>query len=322
MAPIIKDGNAVSERERFSLEGELRDRWKRIRHRLELAGVRILKGLPALVPFKLAVRIGGSLGVVAFDLFRIRRKVTLDNLEASFGGRFDEKERRRIGRRSYINFAKSMVEFSSIGRLSPERIRKIVRLKGAEHLDRCLDRGGGIVVVTGHFGSWELLGAASVAHGYPVDFLVGEQSNSLVDDMMNDLRLAAGIGVIARGIAARGVFASLKKNRIVALLGDQDARKSGIFIEFLGRPASTFQGAAQFALRMKSPIVCCYIVRLAGEDHEAVFMPPIEVDPEADRDGEIRRLTEEHVKAFEKAVSIHPDHYFWAHRRWKTKRPE
>ena len=304
------------------MEATLKDRWKRMRHRLELAGVQILKGLPALVPFKFAVRLGGFLGVVAFDLFRIRRGVTLENLKASFGNRFDERERRRIGRRSYINFAKSMVEFASFGRLSPERIRRIVRIGGAEHLDRCLDRGGGIVAVTGHFGSWELLGAASVAHGYPVDFLVGEQSNSLVDDMMNDLRRAAGIGIIARGIAARGIFASLKKNRIVALLGDQDARRSGIFVEFLGRPASTFQGAAQFALRMKSPIVCCYIVRLASEDHEAVFMPPIEVDPEAEREGEIRRLTEEHTKALEKAVSLHPDHYFWAHRRWKTKSPE
>lgn len=268
------------------------------------------------------MRLGGLLGIVAFDLLRIRRGVTLENLKASFGERFDEREMRRIGRRSYINFAKSMVEFASIGRLSRERIRKIVRIEGSEHLDRCLERGGGIVVVTGHFGSWELLGAASVAHGYPVDFLVGEQSNSLVDDLMNDLRRSAGIGIIARGIAARGVFASLKKNRIVALLGDQDARRSGIFVDFLGRPASTFQGAAQFALRMRSPIVCCYIVRLASEDHEAVFLPPIEVEVEAEREGEIRRLTEEHTKAFEKAVLLHPDHYFWAHRRWKTRPPD
>jgi KDO2-lipid IV(A) lauroyltransferase len=284
--------------------------------------VRILKGLPSLLPFELAVRLGGSLGVVAFDIFRIRRAVTLENLRSAFGERFDETERRRIGRRSYINFAKSMVEFASIGRLSPERIRRIVRIEGRENLDRCLVRGGGVVVATGHFGSWELLGAASVAYGYPVDFLVGEQSNSLVDDLMNDLRRAAGIGIIARGIAARGVFASLKKNRIVAMLGDQDARRSGIFVEFMGRPASTFQGAAQFALRMRCPIVFCYIVRLAGERHEAVFLPPIEVRPEAERGGELRRLTEEHTKALERAVSAHPDNYFWAHRRWKTKPQE
>jgi KDO2-lipid IV(A) lauroyltransferase len=304
------------------LEAGLSGKWKSIRHRFELVGVRILKGLPALVPFKLAVRLGGFLGIVAFDLLRIRRAVTLDNLEESLGDRFDEQQRRRIGRRSYINFAKSMVEFASIGRLSAERIRKIVRIEGAENLDLCLGHGRGIVVVTGHFGSWELLGAASVAYGYPVDFLVGEQSNSLVDDLMNDLRREAGIGIIARGIAARGVFSSLKKNRIVALLGDQDARRSGIFVPFMGRPASTFQGAAQFALRMNSPIVCCYIVRLPGERHRAVLLPPIEVDPEAEREGEIRRLTEEHSKALEMAVGHHPDHYFWAHRRWKTKPPE
>ena len=179
----------------------------------------------------------------------------------------------------------------------------------------------GVVVVTGHFGSWELLGAASVAHGYAVDFLVGEQSNSLVDEMMNDIRRASGIGIIARGIAARGVFSSLKKNRIVALLSDQDARKAGIFVDFLGRPASTFQGAAQFALRMQSSIVCCHIVRQPDESHIAFIHPPIDVNPGAERESEIRRLTEEHTRELGACIEQHPDHYFWAHKRWKTKPP-
>ena len=139
--------------------------------------------------------------------------------------------------------------------------------------------------------------------------------------MMNDLRMASGIGIIARGVAARGVFSSLKGNRIVALLSDQDARKAGIFVDFLGRPASTFQGGAQFALRMRSAIVCCYIVRQPDESHIAFFFPPIDVDSEAERESEIRRLTEEHTRELERCIELHPDHYFWAHRRWKTKPP-
>lgn len=273
------------------------------------------------MPLRIAVKLGGLLGLVAFDIVRIRRRVTLDNIAASFGRRYSHAEMRRIGRRSYVNFAKSMVEFASLGRLDGERLRSMVRIEGVEHLEAALAGGRGAVAVTGHFGSWELLGAATVAHGFPVDFLVGEQSNSLVDQMMNDLRKGAGIGVIARGIAARGIFSSLKRNRVVALLSDQDARRAGIFVEFLGRPASTYQGAAQFALRMRSPIVCCYIVRQPDESHIAYFLAPIGVDAEAEREGEIRRLTEEHTTALAGCVAQYPDHYFWAHRRWKTRPP-
>jgi KDO2-lipid IV(A) lauroyltransferase len=274
-----------------------------------------------LAPLKLSVKLGGLLGLFAFDVIRVRRKVAIDNLSLAFGDRFTDGERRAIGKRSYANFAKSMVEFASLKRLTGDRLRRVVRFEGFEHVENCLRRGKGAIVVTGHFGSWELLGAAAVAYGCPADFLVGEQSNRLVDELMNGLRRASGIGIIARGIAARGVFSSLRRNRVVAMLSDQDARGAGIFVDFMGRPASTFQGAAQFALRMDCPIICCFIVRQPDESHIAMFQPPIEVRPDAEMEGEIYRLTAEHTKALEHFVALHPDHYFWAHRRWKTRPP-
>jgi len=269
----------------------------------------------------MSVKLGGFLGVVAFDIFRIRRCVTLENLQRAFGEKFDAREKVRIARRSYVNFAKSMVEFASLGRLRSEDYLKIVRIVGGENLRDPIAQGRGIIIVTGHFGSWELLGAGAVAHGFPADFLVGEQTNTLVNNCMNDLRRGAGIGIIERGIAARGVFESLKKRRIVALLADQDARKAGIFVDFFGAPASTFQGPAQFAFRTGCPIVCCYIVRRGDETHDAYFLPPIYPKAGAGRDAEILRLTQEHSKILEDYVSRFPDHYFWAHRRWKTKPP-
>jgi Kdo2-lipid IVA lauroyltransferase/acyltransferase len=299
-----------------------RSRWKRLRHRLELFGVRLLIWLPALLPLRWSVRVGGDLlGVLAFDVVRIRRRVTLENLRRAFGDSYSAGELVRIGRRSYINFAKSMVEFASIGRLGGERLRRLVAVRDRRYMDEALSLGRGAVVVTGHFGSWELLGAASVAHGMPADFLVGEQSNKSIDELMNGLRSAAGIGIIARGIAARGVFASLKAGRMVALLSDQDARRAGIFVDFFGIPSSTYPGAAQFAQRTGAPIVFCYIVRRRDESHEAVFLPPIEPDPAAPREDEIVRLTQAYTGALEDAIRKHPDHYFWAHRRWKTRPP-
>jgi KDO2-lipid IV(A) lauroyltransferase len=295
--------------------------WIRFRHRLELAGARLLVALPRIFPLKMSVKLGGALGVLFFDVFRTRRRVTIENLDRAFGGEIGASDKIRIGRRSYVNFAKSIVEFASLGRLKKEDYVRLVRLDGLEHLREPLGRGQGVVAVTGHLGSWELLGAGVAARDLPVDFLVGEQTNSLVNDMMNDLRRSAGIGIIERGVAARGVFESLKRGRIVALLADQDARKAGIFVEFFRIPASTFQGPAQFAYRTGSPIVCCYIVRRGDETHDAVIFPPIYPRQDADRDAEILRLTREHTKILEECVRRYPENYFWAHRRWKTKPP-
>lgn len=290
-----------------------------MRHGLELAGVRLLKFLPSILPLRASVEAGGLAGILAFDLFRVRRRVTLANLERALGGEYTARELRAVGRRSYVNFARSMVEFSALDRLKPKRLRKMVTVRGREHIDDALSKGKGAIVVTGHFGSWELLGAAAVAHGLPADFLVGEQGNRMVDDLMNELRRSAGIGTIARGVAARGVFSSLKKNRIVAMLSDQDARKAGIFVDFFSTPASTYPGAAQFAFRAGSPIVFCYIVRRKGIEHEAVFLPPLRADASREREDEVRRLTAAHTAALEEVASRYPDHYFWAHRRWKTR---
>ena len=261
------------------------------------------------------------LGILAFDVFRIRRRVTLANLDRAFGDRFSASKKVAIARRSYANFGKSIVEFGSFGRLKREDYLRLIRFEGLEHLREPLAAGHGVVAVAGHFGSWELLGAGVAACGLPVDFLVGEQTNSLVNDCMNDLRRGAGIGIIERGVAARGVFEALRKGRIVALLADQDARRAGIFVDFFGTPASTFQGPAQFAYRTGSPIVCSYIVRRDDDTHEAVFLPPLYPRRGADRDGEILRLTREHTEILEGYVGRHPEGYFWAHRRWKTKPP-
>jgi KDO2-lipid IV(A) lauroyltransferase len=295
---------------------------KRIRHRLELAGVRLLVALPRAFPLRTSVKLGGALGLFFFDVVRMRRRVTIENLDRAFGDALGAREKVRIGRASYVNFAKSIIEFASLGRLTGDDYRRIVRFEGLENLRAPLEGGHGVVAVTGHFGSWELLGAGVASCGLPVDFLVGEQANSLVNDLMNDLRRSAGIGTIERGAAARGVFDALKKRRIVALLADQDARAAGIFVDFFGTPASTFQGPAQFACRTGSPIVCCAIVRRADETHDAILFPPIY--PRADapsRDEEVLRLTREHTKILEECVRRNPEQYFWAHRRWKTKPP-
>lgn len=295
--------------------------WKGFVHRLELFGVWLLSSLPLLLPYKWSIKAGGLFGAFVFDVVRIRRRVTLENLERAFGDGMTASERVRTGRRSYINFAKSMVELVSLKRLNEEKLRQLVRVHGLENMDAALDEGRGVIAVTGHFGSWELLGAAGAAHGIPVDLLVGEQSNTLVDDYVNSLRSSAGIGLIPMGMSIRGVFGSLKKNRVIAMLSDQDARKAGIFVDFFGIQSSTFPGAAQFVVKTGCPMLFCSIVRRGDETHDAWFKPAMHARSEGVAEEEISRLTAAFTKDLEDAIRKNPDHYFWAHKRWKTKPP-
>jgi KDO2-lipid IV(A) lauroyltransferase len=225
----------------------------RIKHRIEYWITYLVGAFARIIPYRLALALGSFLGWLAFDVLRMRRKVTLANLGNSLGK--DRDGLAKIGRRAYQNAGKSMVEYSLFPSLDKERIEGMTEFEGAEHFDEALRGGRGAVIVAGHFGSWELMGAATSQRGYPVDFLVGEQHNLLVDKLMNDYRRSMGIGIIKMGAAAKGVIRALKNNRFVAMLSDQDAGSDGTVVEFFGRPASTPKGPAAFALKMDAPVI-------------------------------------------------------------------
>jgi KDO2-lipid IV(A) lauroyltransferase len=288
---------------------------KKFRLALEYVGVRIAFGLTRLLPLRVATGIGAALGWLAYTVFRVRARVARDNATRAVGedGRPDE-----VARRSYQNLGRSMMEYTALGRLTHDDVRAMVRFEGLEHFDRALEVGKGGVVFAGHFGNWELLGAAAAAHGYPIHFLVGEQTNHRVDDLMNDLRRSQGIGIISRHVALKKVLRALKDNQFVALLADQNVRKGGVFVDFLGRSASTAKGPAMFAIRQGCPIITGFI-RREGDGHVATLEPPLFPDPSLEGDEAICDLTQRFTDVLADYVRRYPDEYFWAHRRWKTR---
>ncbi len=297
-------------------------RWKRIRHRIEMAGVSLLKWLVGIVPMGTLRTMGSGLGWTAFHLIKVRRKVLIENLVASFDGEFTRKQIEGIGSRSFRNFGKSLVEFASFEKLSAGKLIDMVEYQGLENLDEALKHGRGILFITGHFDNWELLGAGMAQNGYPVHFLVGEQSNKMVDGLMNRLRQAQGIKIITRSLALRKVLKVLSDNQIIALLADQDAGRNGIFVDFFGRPASTFKGPATFAVKQGCPIVCGVIIRRPGRQrHLGIIEKPIWPPSGIDKKEAVRLLTQNYTERLEHYIRLYPDHYFWAHKRWKTKPP-
>lgn len=291
-----------------------------IKHRAEYWITYLVGAFARIIPYRLSLALGSFLGWLAFDVLRMRRKVTLINLGNSLGKGKDGLT--RIGRRAYQNIGKSMVEYSLFPSLGKEKILGMVEFEGTEHFDEALRKGKGAVLVAGHFGSWELMGAATRQKGYPVDFLVGEQHNLLVDNLMNDYRRSVGIGIIKMGAAAKGIIRALKNNRFVAMLSDQDAGSDGTVVEFFNRPASTPKGPAAFALKMDAPVIMAFIIRENQKKQRIIIEKPIFIAKTTDKENDIQRLTQAYTRVLEEYIRKYPDHWFWPHRRWKSTTKE
>jgi Kdo2-lipid IVA lauroyltransferase/acyltransferase len=289
------------------------------RDRLEYAAVRGGQAVVCALPAGAARGLGAFLGDVAFSVLRVRRAVTMRQLSRALGPAHTERELQRIAREAYRNFGRMTFEYARFPRLTKREVEATVRVTGGEHLTEALAGGKGAILVAAHFGNWEL--AATLAmKGYPVSFLVGEQHNTLVDGLMNRLRQRFGVETIPLTGSLRGVFRALRANRIVAMLSDQDAGKSGIFVDFFGMPASTPYGPARFAIATGAPLVPGVAVRHPGGHHELVIAPTIApATPGMPPEEAARLLTQAYTSVFEDFIRRHPDHYFWMHRRWKTR---
>jgi KDO2-lipid IV(A) lauroyltransferase len=287
---------------------------REVRHSIEYGAVRAALFLAGSLPLGVARVFGAAMGSLAFAL-RIRRSVSVDNIVR--GLKVTPREATRIARRSYQNLGRCFMEFAAQRRWTDDRVKDLIAMDGLEHFRAAAVAGHGAVMVSGHFGNWESAGAALRVYGVPISFLVGEQTNARVDDVINDLRRAQKVGIITRTSALKKVLSTLRKNEVVCLLADQDARKGGVVIEFLGRPASTVRGPAMFAIRANCPIIPFSIHR-EGAKFRAIIEAPIWRDPSMDEEAAVTAMTQAYASALERVVREHPEEYFWPHKRWKS----
>lgn len=293
----------------------------RIKHTLEDQALALIIRVLGPLGFRGAQRFGAFLATMWYYLYRRRVDVSIANIDRAFQGKLSRRELKRISLQSYRNIGRTFLEFARFRYMTASDAGKLVDFSNPESLAAIAAEGRGAILVTGHFGNWELLGAAIAGLGYPISFVVGRQGNALVDKRINGYRGGMGVGIIEQGAALRQIPKALRRGEFVALLADQDAGKGGVFVDFLGSPASTPKGAAHFAYRFQVPIMFGVTVRGDDGRHMARMHDPIRPREGADRDEEILRLTREYTRALEQAVYRYPEHYFWPHRRWKTKQP-
>ena len=285
-------------------------------HRLEYLAYRGVIAAGRLAGVRAADRLGAALGRLAYRPLGVRRRVVEENLRRAFPER-DERWIHRIAAASYAHLGREAMSMLLLSTLRPEEVVERTRVEGLDEFRDALELGRGLVLVTGHFGNWEIGGAALAARGVPLDVIAQRQSNPLFDRTVVEARERLGMRVIERRQAPRQGLRSLRRGRAVAFVADQDARRAGVFVPFFGRAASTHRGPALLALRTGAPLFLGTMVRLE-EGGYRVRLEEVEVEREGEMESAIVRMTAAFTRRLEAAIREAPEQYFWHHRRWKT----
>lgn len=275
-----------------------------------------------IIPVRAQPWLARRLGDFGYNMSGKRRATMRNNLRIAFRDKYTDAELDAIARRSFHNLLMSAFEFIRFNLYKKRDIERMVDVVGEEHVRAALARGKGIVIISAHFGNWELLAARIHTLGFPMTVVGRDQNDSLINDFIVRLRTSKGTKNIARGTPMfQEINALLRRNELVGLVSDQNAGPRGLFTEFFGIPTSTFKGPGLFAYLNGSAMIPVMIVRQGYEKHTGYLGPEITIEPSGDAGQDIAAYCQAFNRVIEDFVSRHPDHWLWMHKRWKTRPP-
>jgi KDO2-lipid IV(A) lauroyltransferase len=287
-----------------------------------ILAITFIKFLGAL-PRRVALSLAKFIATVAFYVDGRHRRVMMKNIGVALP-QLNETETRRIARAAFRNIGRLAVEVSKFPSLTRDNIARLVTydaVDGADNFQRAYKKGKGVLFLTGHFSSWELLPFAHALYGHPLKFIVRPLDSALFDKFFNTYRSLSGNVPIPKRNSLRQVLESLRAGEGVGILIDQNVQASeGVFVDFFGRPACTTTSLAVLALRTGAPVVPGYLVRNPDrETYRMVFYREVELIRTGNRERDILENTQRFTKVIEDIVRKHPDQWLWGHRRWKTR---
>jgi KDO2-lipid IV(A) lauroyltransferase len=262
-----------------------------------------------------------SAGVLLYYLVPLRRQVILENLRRVFGAAVPESEIRRMAQAHYAHLWRLFCEFLKFRWLSARRQAALVGTE-VEPLTKALAQGKGVLVLTGHFGNFEVATIAGLAN-FPqmrdrIHFVRRAIKPRWLDAMVTRRFQRAGFGVMSKRGSLDAILERLAAGDVVVFPFDQHANPpDGIEVDFFGHPAWTFKSLAIIALATGAPVLPAASWRDNDGCHVLRFEEPLPLLEGGSANEEIRRNTRTYNAALERLILRHPEQWFWVHRRWK-----
>jgi KDO2-lipid IV(A) lauroyltransferase len=269
-----------------------------------------------LVPMQLAAALGDALGALWYRLDRRHRMIARANLTIAFGQQKTAREINLLARRSFQNLGRLLFEVGWLQRLKPGEVAHHFSLEGFTP-SRLAQLRRGALVLTGHFGNWEILPAAAAMLGVRLSIVYRPLDFAPLDRFFGNSRSRFGADLIPKKNALFRIVRALRANRTVGILMDQNAKRDqGVFVEFFGRPVSTNKGLAQLALKTQTPVYPMFLIRQA-RGFKVILGDQIPLATTGDTMRDVALNTRRYNQALEEMIRCYPDQWFWVHRRWK-----
>ncbi len=295
----------------------MRSRWKSWRYRAEWLGVRFLAFLVPRLPRPMAVQFARCAGALAARLDWQGRRVSLSNLEAAFGDRFSAADRSRITRKSYQQFASTMIDLFWSPRINARNYRKLIEFEGWDEFARTVGPTGPCIIATCHYGNFEWFSLAAGYAGLVATIISQEFKNPKLDPIFQRLREQSGHRFVQREGAIVKLYKNLRRGGTAAILVDLTVhpRQPSVPIDVLGMKMSVTFAHAWLHRRTGLPIVPVHQEPLPGGRCRVVFHPKLEIPPGA-TDQEIAQLCWDQ---FEPVVRRNPSPWLWMYKYWRFR---
>jgi len=258
------------------------------------------------------------------DFLPIRRRLLHENLQRAFPEKTPE-ERHQLILTMWEHLFLMGVEIA----LSERRIRDLnwkdhIQLIGASPLLCLLHQERPVILVTGHFGNFEIGGFSLGILTYPSNSVARTLDNPFLDRFIREFRESTGQFLIPKNGGSTDILRVLGNNGLMAFLADQSAGPKGCMVDFFGQPASTFKAIALLSLQFKAPIVTCYSLRKTNKQgnfepmqfvmYITGVLDPLQLPPDIQN---IKEITQWYTHKLEEGIRKCPEQYWWLHRRWK-----
>jgi Kdo2-lipid IVA lauroyltransferase/acyltransferase len=283
---------------------------------IEYVLYRIIRAAVTRASDERVARWGTRLGPIARRFLRRRDVIGMRNLRLIYEGK-PESELRAIMDECWRHFGREILLLPRFQSMTIEQVLERCSIENQHLLEEARALGKGVVLISGHYGGWELGGLAVMATVDDVRTVVRPLDNEYLNRALARTREATGVAVIDRRRAARPLMKGLAENAVVVLLPDQAVQpREGVLVPFLGRPAWTTDAPAKMAARHGSPIVFVFCIP-DGLRHRLVFEEPIRVDRLTEDERDPVALTARINEVISRRIAERPELWLWMHDRWK-----
>lgn len=277
-------------------------------------GFGVLRALAAM-PQQWRVTAGAFLGRQVLGRMQRRQRIASDNLQRCFP---QQTQKEHADLLNQVNEANGIgaIEAGVAWWQKEAELRSLYHISGQEHIDKALDTGCGVILISAHLTTMELC-ARFIALDYPCWVVQRQQKNEIFDRRVQALRLSYLQGLILHD-DMRAMIETLRAGKILCTLPDHDmGRRKSVFAPFFGVPAATIKGLARLAVLTDAVVVPVFCHRREGRDrlYELVYHPPLSPYPTGDAVADATLMNQ----VFEGGIRRHPEQYIWYHRRFKTK---